>query len=250
MVFMKGEINKHSIIPVYHQLQEMFIDQIDEGLYKAGDQLPSENILAAYYKISRNTAQRVLKYLVDRGLAYRLQGKGTFVANKMVTFSIVTSLSYSSEIIGLNKTPRSKLVHAEEIAAPARISRKLEIDERDPVYSIRRIRYVDNIPMSLQTSYIPAQLVPGLIFKNFEEKSLFQTIGNDYGLEIGKASETMQAVQPSKYESKLLEMGDKDAVFLIERITRLKNNSVIEFVKTILRGDKSKFYVELSNKPC
>lgn len=241
-------IEKHSVIPIYHQLQEALVDQINSGHYKADDLLPSEHEIAKKYNISRNTAQRVLNNLVNRGLAYRIQGLGTFVANKKVTFSVVTSLSYSAEIIGLNKTVRTKLMLAEEIPATELIAHNLMIEVGEPVYSLQRVRFIDEIPMSLQTSFLPAALVPGLIEKQAEEESLFKTIYKEYGLEIDAASETLQAVKVNNYEAKILGLNHDDPAFLLERITKLKNGKVIEFVKTILRGDKSKFYIELAGK--
>ncbi|MDD5766453.1 MAG: GntR family transcriptional regulator [Candidatus Marinimicrobia bacterium] len=242
------QIDKHSVIPIYYQIQEAMIDMIQSGRYKADDLLPSEHELSSKFRISRNTSMRVLNNLVSRGLAYRVQGSGTFVANKMITFSIVASLSYTAEIIGLNKTPRTKLIIAEEIKATEFIARNLMIAIDEPVYTLQRVRYIDNIPMSLQTSFLPAALVPGLIQKQAEEESLFKTINKEYGLEIDSATETLQAVKVNSFEAKILGLNTGDAAFLVERITKLKTGQVIEFVKTILRGDKSKFYIELPGK--
>ena len=100
--------------------------------------------------------------------------------------------------------------------------------------------------MSLQTSFLPVALVPELIHKRFEEDSLFKTIKQEYNLDIDSGFESLKAVKSSKYEAKLLGIIEGDAVLLLERVTKLKNGKVLEFVKTILRGDKSKFFVELS----
>jgi len=246
---LKDKIDKSSIVPYYYQLQEVLENLIEQGIYKPDQKLPSENELKEFLGISRTTAQRALRHLVTRGLAYRIQGKGTFVANKSITYSIVASLSFSAEMIGLNKKVRSKLICADEIQAHRLIAKMLNADKCTKFYSIQRLRYVDEVPMSLQTSYLPVALVPGLIEKNFEEDSLFTTIKNEYGLEIGTANETLQAVKATKYEANLLDIKENDAVFLLERITKLKTGEVLEFVKTILRADKGKFYIELSDNP-
>jgi GntR family transcriptional regulator len=242
-----SEIDKNSMIPIYHQLYSLLLDQIDNRLYKPHDLLPSENELAQKYQISRHTAQRSIKQLVTQGIAYRLQGKGTFVADKTITYSVTASLSYSAEIIGLKKVPQNKLTHMKEIPASALIAQKLGVEEGAPVYSIQRVRLVDDVPMSLQTSYLPKFLVPDLIEKKFEEGSLFKTVKKEYGLEIGNASEFLRTVQADAYESKLLGVHKNDPMFLLERVTKTQNGKILEYVKTILRGDKSKFLVELSN---
>jgi len=90
-------------------------------------------------------------------------------------------------------------------------------------------------------------MVPDLIEKKFEEGSLFKTVKKEYGLEIGNASEFLRTVQADAYEAKLLGVHKNDPMFLLERVTKTKNGKILEYVKTILRGDKSKFLVELSN---
>jgi GntR family transcriptional regulator len=240
-----GKIDKSSIVPYYYQLQEVLENLIEQGYYKPDQKLPSENKLKEYLGISRSTAQRAIKNLVDRGLAYRIQGKGTFVANKSITYSIVASLSFSAEMIGMNKIVRSKLICADEIKAHKLISTMLKTDENTRFYSIQRLRYVDDYPIALQTSYLPVKLVPGLIDKDVEEHSMFMTIKNEYGLNITDAHETLQAVKATPYEADLLDIREGDPVFLLERITKIDTGDIIEFVKTILRGDKGKFYVEI-----
>ncbi|MFC1527561.1 GntR family transcriptional regulator [Candidatus Neomarinimicrobiota bacterium] len=240
------KIDKNSIIPYYYQLQEVLENLIDQEIYKPDQKLPSENELRDLLGISRHTAQRALKHLVGRGIAYRVQGKGTFVANKTITYSMIANLSFSAEILGLNKKVTSKVINSEEIQAHSLIKKILQTDENAKFYSIQRLRYVEDIPISIQTSYLTSKLVPGLIDKNFEEISLFKVIKEDYGLEIGKAFETLQAVKANNYEAQLLEIEEGDAVFLLERTTKLKSGETLEFVKTILRGDRGKFFVELN----
>ncbi len=142
---------------------------------------------------------------------------------------------------------QNRLIHIKEITASTGIAQKLGIKEGEPVYSIQRVRLVDDVPMSLQTSYLPKFLVPNLIDKRFEEGSLFKTLKKEYGLEVGAASESLRAVRADAYEAKTLNVNKNDPMLLLERVTRTKNGKILEYVKTILRGDKSIFAIELTN---
>ena len=219
------DIDKNSFAPIYYQLQELLVGKIESGELKPGDKLPSENELADKYEISRNTAQKAIRALVNWGLAQRIQGKGTYVCNKTVTLSITTSLSLTSEIIGLNKVPHSHILQSKVIEASLDIAVKLGVKKDTKVYSIQRIRYVDELPLMIQTSYIPVSYLPDLFKKNLEDKSLFGLIMHEYGIKINKASEIMRAVSVTKFEGR-----------------------VLEYAKTIVRGDKSKFYVDLNKE--
>ncbi|MDD3715780.1 MAG: GntR family transcriptional regulator [Candidatus Marinimicrobia bacterium] len=242
------EIDKQSFVPIYYQLQELLVGKIESGELNPGDKLPSENELASLYRISRNTAQKAIRALVDWGLAQRIQGKGTFVCNKSVTFSITASLSMTSEIIGLNKEPHSKMLQAKVIGASLDIAKKLGISKDDPVYILQRLRFVDDMPVMIQTSYIPEKYLPGLLNKNLEDTSLFGIFMHDYGIDIDHANEVMRAVSATQFEGEMLGIAEYSPAFLLQRLTYLKNGKVFEYAKTIVRGDKSKFYVELNRR--
>ena len=242
------EIDKNSIAPIYYQLQELLVGKIESGEFRPGDKLPSENELAAQYDISRNTAQKAIRALVNWGLAQRVQGKGTFVCNKSITLSITASLSMTSQIIGLNKEPQSHMLQAKRIDASNDIANKLNISKDDPVYMIQRIRLVDKMPLMLQTSYIPVGFLPGLLEKELEDSSLMEIITRDYGIEIDNASEVMRAVSVTKFEGEILGIAEDSPAFLLQRRTYLNDGRVLEYAKTIVRGDKSKFYVEMTKK--
>lgn len=241
-------IDKNSFAPIYYQLQELLVGKIESGELKPGDKLPSENELAKQYSISRNTAQKAIRALVNWGLAQRIQGKGTYVCNKTVTLSITASLSLTSEIIGLNKVPYSHILQAKIIEASLDIAGKLGVKKDTKVYSIQRIRYVDDQPLMIQTSYIPVAYIPGLLDKNLEDKSLFGLIMREYGVKIDKASEMMRAVSVTEFEGKILKIPEFSPAFLLQRQTYLNDGRVLEYAKTIVRGDKSKFYVDLNKE--
>ena len=83
----KNMLEKNSPKPLYQQLKDILVDAIDSEKWKANEKIPSENELSSIYGLSRMTVRSVLTDLVKEGLLYRVQGKGTFVAEKIVTVS-------------------------------------------------------------------------------------------------------------------------------------------------------------------
>jgi DNA-binding transcriptional regulator YhcF (GntR family)/methanogenic corrinoid protein MtbC1 len=76
------QLDKQHPTPVYLQLKEMLRNQIEQGLYHTHQKLPSERDLCQLHNLSRMTARRALKELVNEGLAYTRVGKGTFVGSE------------------------------------------------------------------------------------------------------------------------------------------------------------------------
>ncbi|MEV5501942.1 GntR family transcriptional regulator [Nonomuraea fuscirosea] len=66
-------------VPLYQQVAGLIRGQIEHGVLRPGDALPSEAALEEHYGIARTTARRVARELRERGLAYTVPGEGTYV---------------------------------------------------------------------------------------------------------------------------------------------------------------------------
>ena len=73
---LKKAETKHEFIENY------YINLIEENKVSAGEQLPSENEIAAFFNVSRHTVRQALNYLVQEGWIYKERGKGSFFSNK------------------------------------------------------------------------------------------------------------------------------------------------------------------------
>ena len=65
-------------IPMYEQIQNELMEQIQSGFFQPGDRIPSEKELAERYHVSRITAVKALTELALNGYIYRVQGRGSF----------------------------------------------------------------------------------------------------------------------------------------------------------------------------
>ena len=64
---------------LYSRLREIFREKVRSGEWPAEQPIPSERDLAGRYGVSRMTVRQAILELVDEGLFYREQGRGTFV---------------------------------------------------------------------------------------------------------------------------------------------------------------------------
>ena len=67
----------------YWKLMSELKQKIVDGTYQAGDKMPSENELAAFYQVSRHTVRKALAILEHEGYIYAVHGKGTFCSEMM-----------------------------------------------------------------------------------------------------------------------------------------------------------------------
>jgi GntR family transcriptional regulator len=238
-------LQRENIIPLYYQIQELLTQQIESGAFKPGEMIPSENELCKLFEVSKATVLQAIQTLVNKRLVYRVKGKGTFVANPKINQNLTTLLSYSDEILGQNKTPKNNLLYRREAPISETLANLFGVEPGSPLYIIQRLREVDGVPTALQTSYLPKHICPGLIDQPLKDDSLYKTLQHRYNIEISSANETLQVVKADRYEAKKLEIKTGDPLFLIERSSIDTKGRPVELVKTLLRGDKTKFNIEL-----
>ena len=67
---------------LYATVRQRLLDDIAQGVYQAGQQIPTENELCTQYNVSRITIRKAISDLVADGVLIRWQGKGTFVQSQ------------------------------------------------------------------------------------------------------------------------------------------------------------------------
>jgi len=73
------DIDRSSPVPIYHQLKSLILEQIESGLWRSGDRIPTEQELCRLYDISRAPVRQALSELAREGVLTRRPGRGTFV---------------------------------------------------------------------------------------------------------------------------------------------------------------------------
>jgi GntR family transcriptional regulator len=56
-------LDPHSFVPLYHQLAQVLREQINNGHFSSGDELPSERELTLQFNVSRNTVRQAMELL-------------------------------------------------------------------------------------------------------------------------------------------------------------------------------------------
>ncbi|MBZ5752621.1 GntR family transcriptional regulator [Metabacillus rhizolycopersici] len=240
-------IKKDSPIPIYYQLEEIIKDLIEKGELKPGDSLPAEREYAEKFEISRMTVRQAFTQLVNDGYLYRIQGKGTFVAERKpkIEQALQGLTSFTEDMKARGMKPGSQLVQFEIIPATSLIANQLGIQEYGPVYEIKRIRLADDVPMALETNYISANFIKGLTEK-IVNQSLYSYIENQLNLRIDHASQVIESSVADELEAEYLNIQPGAPVMLIQRNTFLKDGTPVEFVKSTYRADRYKFMIQMN----
>jgi len=77
---MELKILKNEKKPKYLEIINFIIEYIQNKNLKPGDKVLSENEISKLFRVTKVTASRALNELVNEGILYRIQGKGSFFA--------------------------------------------------------------------------------------------------------------------------------------------------------------------------
>ncbi|MGB9857369.1 MAG: GntR family transcriptional regulator [Dictyoglomaceae bacterium] len=233
-------------LPLYYKLRESIREKILKGDYPPGSKIPSEQELMQEYQVSRMTVIRAINDLVQEGLLYRKQGKGTFVSIPQVQQRLGRLTNFTQDMLARNLKPDSIILNLELISPSFLVQEKLKINEKVKIWKLERLRLADDTPMGIQVAYLPSDIFPIIDKEELGRGSLYEYLNKVYGITFKRAEETYWVRMPNNYEMEKLKIGKNVPVFYVQRLTFLADERPGEFVESVLRGDRYQLYVELT----
>ena len=209
-----------------------------------GDALPSERRLAQDLKVSRPTLRAVIDELVREGLLLRRHGSGTYVAEPKIALPL-TMTSFSEDMARRGMRPSSRVVSFEVQSAGAKLGQRLQISPVDEVWVITRLRLADDETMAIEWLHAPRRLLPELRREELATHSFYELLRVRRGITIASGTQTIEPTVTSPEEAELLGVPVHSPAFLFERTTQSDGGEVVEFVRSVYRGDRYRLVTEL-----
>ncbi len=231
-------------IPFYHQVYLDLRGMIDDGRWPAGHHVPPERELARQYGVSLITVRRALDELAREQRIERTRGRGTFVLAPRIDRDLDEPLSFSEEMQTRGLDPATRLVGSRAEVASERVAAALEIPPGAPTIFVERLRMADSDPLLLEQVHLPAARYPGLLAADLESGSLYSLLNDLYGTRVARARETFEPVLVRAREAKLLGLKPRMPALLVEGVAFSDEGIPVEFSRTFVRGDRTRYYVE------
>jgi GntR family transcriptional regulator len=218
-----------------------------EGM-AVGQALPPERRLAEQLGVSRLTLRRAIEELVRQGRLVRRQGSGTFVSEPKIAYPL-TITSFSEDMRNRGMRPRSVTLETEVLPAGARLGQRLHLSPAELVLKFRRLRLADDSPMAIETLHVPRELVPDLTGEDLANHSFYALLADRYGITIARGVQTIEPTVTSEEESALLTVPLHSPALLFERTSTSDAGQIIEYVRSVYRGDRYRITTELLPAP-
>lgn len=240
-------LDQASVIPLYHQLKQRLSAKIQSGEWKPEDKIDSENQLMEMFRVSRNTAKKAIEELVQEGKLYRIQGKGTFVAKPRFEQSLGGFYSFSRVLQEKGLNPRDEVLEIQEVYPSTNVRQSLELDVNEQVIEMKRLRFADNEPIVLESSFLPKSIIKDSeVLHEVSSSSLYSLLSQRFDIVVVRAKEAFEPVLIGKDEAHLLKTEVGKPALLLERTAFDTSGKPVEFCISIVRGDRCRFYTELN----
>jgi len=246
-IFAIERFNTPDSAPLYMRIKKLVQDAIGSEELKQGDSVPSERDVADLLQVSRVTVRKAFSELVDEGLLVQKRGSGTFVGSKRPRIeqplSRLTSFSEDMRLRGFS-TKSDWLSRETRLPTPEE-SLKLSISPSEHVARFRRLRSADGVPLAIEDAVIPHKFLPDI---ETVQGSLYDAL-EAHGCRPVRALQRLHAVAVNGLEAELLELEEGSPALSIERIAYLPDGRVVEYTRSLYRGDSYDFVAELTLAP-
>ncbi|MBM3670183.1 MAG: GntR family transcriptional regulator [Actinobacteria bacterium] len=235
--------NRTSPVPLWAQVCADLRRRMALGEFVAG--VPGEHALVDQYEVSRHTVREALRVLRGEGLIRSERGRAStvepspFSQNLGSLYSLFRTLEEHG-IFQVNTVRRQSLTRNSTIAE------RLGVDGDADLVVVERLRFADDSPLALDTSWLLADCARPLLDVDFTHHGLYDSLSRICGVHMDSGRERIEAVRAPEHVAALLEVGRDTPMFLMERVAS-SEGSPLECRETFIRGDRFRLDIDWSD---
>jgi GntR family histidine utilization transcriptional repressor len=203
-------------IPLYEKVKHHVLKRIRSGEWRPGARVHSEHELVRELNVSRMTANRAIRDLVNSGVLSRIAGSGTFVADLRSAGHPLQIRNIATEIRERGHVHSARVVSIERAAVPREVRERLKLRGRH-VFRSLVVHNENGLPLQVEERYVDPAVAPGYLEVNFAEVTSHQYLMEVAPLE--RVEHIVRAVMPPAPVAALLGLAPGEASLLIERTT-------------------------------
>ena len=229
--------------PRYLQLRCRIQEAIDEGLLKENEPLPSEREIASITALSRVTVRKAVAGLVEDQIIIQKRGSGSFVAPRVrkVEQHLSGLTSFTEDMARRGMEASSEWLRRGLFAASPEELFALGLPSGQLVARLDRLRKADGTPMAIERASISEAILP----KPEKVTSSLYKVLRESGMPPVRAIQRISARILNASDAKLRGVPEGAAGLKIERVSYLASGRVVEFTRSVYRGDAYDFINEL-----
>jgi len=232
-----NQIDRGSRTPLYSQIARIIRSLVDDGTFKRGNPIPSENEISEITGISRMTVRQGLQELVRQGVLDAVSGRGYFAGSGRIELTTGVLRGFTEEIRGMGLKPASQVI--EKVVTDDDPVAHLVFGKPvgSPILKIRRVRFGNGTPLALETAFYDLAVCRGLDQRDIDG-SIYDLLRHEIGVDLNRATQSLKATVLDDEQARLLGVPRDLPCLSITRRTYDRSATLIEYVEAIFRGDR------------
>jgi GntR family transcriptional regulator len=246
--FWQQQLDRRSFVPLYYQLQEALKEQIESGLWKSGDPLPSEPELARRFGVSRVVVRQALAILEDDRQIVRIRGRGTFVAQPKLDYRA----GGLSRLLTAQRGPDVglQILDKRTLQVERSISEALGAEPDENIVRMTTLLSLRGVPLAISYSFFHSDEVTWLVEAAHVGRKLPADLTlAEHGVELEHSQLSIETSQCGQFEADRFGIPHRSAVFLVlcTEFRRTPDGTApFEVARVEYRGDIMQFRLEVS----
>ncbi len=236
-------------VPLYRQIADALIKDIQQGKYDVGDVMPSEVELAAQLKVSRGSVREALQILADGGVVERARKLGTRVLRTQPQTAYVQRLNSLTDALGFGG---ETVMRIDDICDVERPDEPLLRDKVSPtgfwlqITGVRHLPGDSDAPTTWARTYVSGPFSGIRPLLTGEVASVYKLIEQAYGLRVVRLHHKITAIAVPDYAAASLGLPAGVPALEVDAWLYSDNGALIEFVRSI--HNPARFSMEFSTQ--
>jgi GntR family transcriptional regulator len=233
--------------PLYQQIKALMTRELQAGVWRPGEAIPSEIDLAARFKVSQGTVRKAIDELATENLLVRRQGKGTFVATHAEQTIRYRFLRLTPDDGSAGDTQR-RFIDCRRLRAPAEVARALGLRSGDAAIEVRRVLSLEGVPVVFDDIWLPAALFKGLTADRLSAYlgPMYGLFESEFGVRMIRAEEKIRAVAADVVAADMLSLAPGAALLSVERLSFTYGDKPVELRRGLYNTASHHYRNELS----
>jgi len=233
-----------STTPRYKAIEAFLLERIHSGAYPVNHQIPPEEQLARDFGVSRMTANKAIRDLVQKGYLLRQAGLGTFVTDRKAESSLHEVLNIANEVRGRGHAYSNDIIRCEALAADDEVALRLGLRLGAEVFHSILVHREDGVPIQLEDRFVNPRWVPHYLDSDFSRQTPNEVLVKS--CPISDVEHVVEAVQVDAQVAGWLAIEPTAPCLSVIRRT-WSDEHLVSYARLIHPGDRYK--LRSSHKP-
>ncbi|MCW1411877.1 histidine utilization repressor [Rhizobium sp. 1AS11] len=214
---MKRELAENDSTPLYAGVKQVILDRIQSGEWPPKYRVPSENELVVELGVSKMTANRALRELANEGELIRIQGVGSFVAERKGYSALFEVRNIAEEIAERGHVHEAAVVVLAQETASPEVADALELPIGAAVFHSLIVHSENGVPVQIEDRFVHPEAAPEYLAQDFS--TLTPNAYLTAAAPLSGSEHVVEAAMPQAWECKLLTIMKTEPCLTIRRRT-------------------------------